>query len=89
MLDVARETYKENIADIFTLNRELNKQYELPMTLVYQETGFVFQLKKSDLDGELPRGFLDVVVRKGKWVFSSMELVSFVSSLFIVIVMIE
>ena len=76
MLDVARETYKENIADIFVLNRDLSRQHELPLTLVYQDTGFVFHLKKTDLEGELPRGFVDVVARRGKWVFSSMELVS-------------
>lgn len=50
------------------------------MTLVYQENGgFVFTMKKADLeeqaDGELPRGFVNAVMQKGRWVFSSMELV--------------
>ncbi|KAK7688084.1 hypothetical protein QCA50_008454 [Cerrena zonata] len=75
LLDVARETYKENVADIFALNAELSKQHDLPLTVVNQETGFVFQLKKNDLDGsELPRGFINVVVKKGKYTFSSLEL---------------
>jgi DNA mismatch repair protein MSH4 len=45
--------------------------------LVYQENGFVFTLKKEELEGQqLPKGFVNVVTRKGKWVFSSIELVS-------------
>lgn len=77
LLDVARETYKENIGDIYHLSRELSETHDLPLTLLYQDTGFVFSLKKKDLYGrELPPGFVNVVMRKGKWVFSSMMLVS-------------
>ncbi|KAL1664819.1 DNA mismatch repair protein MutS [Schizophyllum commune] len=77
LLDVARETYRENIGDIFHLNRTLSDAHTLPLALVYQEsTGFVFTMKKDDLEGELPRGFLNVGLKKGKWVFTSMELVS-------------
>ena len=75
LLDVARETYKENVGDIFQLNRTLFQEYGLPLTLVYQETGFVFVLKKNDLEGELPQGFVNVAMKKGRWMFSSMELV--------------
>ncbi|GJE94158.1 MutS family DNA mismatch repair protein [Phanerochaete sordida] len=74
LLDVARETYKENIGDIFTLNSELVQEHNLPFTLVYQDSGFVFTLKKADLEGELPPGFVNVTSRKGKWVFSSVDL---------------
>ncbi|KAF9523645.1 muts domain V-domain-containing protein [Crepidotus variabilis] len=74
LLDVARETYKENIGDIYQLNRKLSEEHELPLTLVYQETGFVFVLKKADLEGELPRGFVNPSLKKGRWMFSSMEL---------------
>lgn len=64
------------MADIFALNTELSKQHDLPLTVFNQENGFVFQLKKNDLDGsELPRGFINVVVKKGKYTFSSLELV--------------
>lgn len=75
---MARETYKENISDIFQLNCRLSDEYNLPLSLLYQDTGFMFTLKKSDLESageELPRGFIDVVMKKGKWLFSSMELV--------------
>ena len=75
LLDVARETYKENVGDIFQLNRTLSQEYGLSLTLVYQETGFVFVLKKNDLEGELPQGFVNVTMKKGRWTFSSMELV--------------
>lgn len=75
LLDVARETYKENVSDIYQLNKSLAEEHELPITLMYQESGFVFVLKKTALVGELPRGFINVSSRKGKWLFSSMELV--------------
>ncbi|KAJ7222335.1 muts domain V-domain-containing protein [Mycena pura] len=74
LLDVARETFKENVQDIFALNSKLAEMHELPLTLVYQETGFVFTLRKNDLDGELPRGFNNAQLRRGKWTFSSMDL---------------
>lgn len=74
LLDVARETYKENVGDIYQLNKTLSDEHELPITLMYQDSGFVFVLKKSVLDGELPRGFINVSSRKGKWLFSSLEL---------------
>jgi len=75
LLDVARETYKENVGDIYQLNKTLADQYELPLTLMYQDSGFVFVLKKTASDRELPRGFINVSSRKGRWLFSSIELV--------------
>lgn len=72
---MARETFKENVGDIFQLNRELSESHHIPIALIYQESGFVFSLKKSELDGELPAGFINVVNRRGKILFSSMELV--------------
>ncbi|KAI9065774.1 hypothetical protein FKP32DRAFT_1665232 [Trametes sanguinea] len=79
LLDVARETYKENVGDIYALRNRLSEECDLPLTLVYRDTdaGFVFALKKSDLEdagGELPRGFIDVTAQKGRLVFSSIEL---------------
>jgi hypothetical protein len=46
------------------------------MTLVYQDCGFVFAVKKADLEDELPSGFINVSVQKGRYLFSSIELVS-------------
>lgn len=80
LLDVARETYKENVADIFQLNRSLSESHSLPLQLVHQEQGFVFTLRKTDLEeagmAELPKGFVNVTERKGKWFFESIDLVS-------------
>lgn len=79
MLDVARETFKENIGDIYALCQELSNVHELPLTLIYQDSGgFVFTVKKAELaggEGELPRGFVNVTAQKGRWVFSNLELV--------------
>ena len=48
--------------------------------MIYRDSdaGFVFAVKKTDLDvgGELPRGFVDVTAQKGRWVLSSVELAS-------------
>lgn len=63
------------MGDIYQLNKTLADQYELPLTLMYQDSGFVFVLKKTASDRELPRGFINVSSRKGKWLFSSIELV--------------
>jgi hypothetical protein len=80
LLDVARETYKENVGDIFALCRELSGAHELPLQLVYQEGagGFVFALKRAEVEdaGGLPKGFINAVASKGRVVFSSLELVS-------------
>lgn len=48
------------------------------MTLVYQEGGFVFAIKKSDMESieSLPWGFVNVSMQKGRWLFNTMELVS-------------
>lgn len=37
----------------------------------------MFAVKKAELsgEGELPRGFVNVTAQKGRWVFSSLELV--------------
>jgi DNA mismatch repair protein MSH4 len=80
LLDVARETFKENVADIFQLSRTLSEEHSLPLQLLYQEHGFVFTLRKTDLDEsgltELPKGFVNVQAKKGKWFFESIDLVS-------------
>ncbi|KAI0656744.1 muts domain V-domain-containing protein [Cubamyces menziesii] len=79
LLDVARETYKENVGDIYALRSRLAEEHDLPLSLVYRDTdaGFVFIVKKAELDdigGQLPSGFIDVVAQKGRLVFSSLEL---------------
>ena len=78
---MARETYKENVGDIYALRNRLVEEHSLQFTLVYRDGdgGFVFALKKSDLEdcgGQIPTGFVDVTAQKGRWVFSSLELVS-------------
>lgn len=85
LLDVARETYKENIGDIYQLNRSLSEEHNLPLTLVYQGTGFVFALKKNDIEGELPKGFINVSLKKGRWIFSNLELVCLFALKFVLV----
>jgi len=75
LLDVARETFKENVADIYQLGRELSEVHGLPLTLVYQDSGFIFQLRKSEVEGELPTEFINVTEKKGRVAFSTLDLV--------------
>ena len=83
MLDVARETYQENVDDILELKAQLSQEYGIPLSLEYQERGggFWFTVVKDHLEGELPRGFLNVTTKGAKWCFTSMELVSHMGSL--------
>ncbi|KIY45240.1 hypothetical protein FISHEDRAFT_61251 [Fistulina hepatica ATCC 64428] len=74
LLDVARETYKEDVGDILQLSHNLADTHALPIVPVYQDDGFVFTLKKDEIQATLPRGFINVGLKKGKWVFSSIEL---------------
>ncbi|KAI9437019.1 muts domain V-domain-containing protein [Lactarius indigo] len=75
LLDVARETYKENVGDIHALHASVQEKDDLPIQLVYQESGFLFSVKKVDFDErKLPRGFINTSMQKGKWLFTTMEL---------------
>jgi len=75
LLDVARETFKENVTDIYQLGRELSEAHGLPLVLVYQDSGFIFQLKKSEVEGELSPEFINVTEKKGRITFSTLDLV--------------
>jgi DNA mismatch repair protein MSH4 len=83
LLDVARETFKENVADIYELGRELSETHGLPLALAYQDSGFIFQLKKSELEGEFPAEFINVTEKKGRVVFSTLDLVRWIFGLVI------
>ena len=60
LLDVARDSYKENVVDIFQLHRSLNETDGLLLQQVHQEQGSVPTLRKTDLEEagmtELPKG---------------------------------
>lgn len=64
-LDVARETYKENLNDAFDLCDELKKELGLEgMTLLYSNGGFVFSCSSAEWDehaSEVTRAFVNVV----------------------------
>ncbi|MBW0473963.1 hypothetical protein O181_013678 [Austropuccinia psidii MF-1] len=77
LLDVARETYKENLSDAISICEELKEQYHLPKMQFNFETraGFMLHIKKDDLmasNGKwdtnkegLPSVFTNIV-KKGK-----------------------
>ncbi|OCB89217.1 hypothetical protein A7U60_g3583 [Sanghuangporus baumii] len=78
LLDVARETYKENVADIFDLNRSLSSEHGLPLQLVHQMHGFSFTLRKRDFETvgtpTLPKHFINTTAKQGKWFFETIDL---------------
>ena len=74
---MARETYRENVGDIYQLCRELSEHHDLPFQLSYSDAGgHVLTLKKTELEGQIPKGFINVTSKGSKWSFSSLELVS-------------
>ncbi|KEP55037.1 putative DNA mismatch repair protein MutS [Rhizoctonia solani 123E] len=78
LLDVARETYRENVTDIIELQSELSKEHDLPISMQWQDNGFIFVLKKADVPPgtkSLPAPFINASMQKnGKWTFSHLEL---------------
>lgn len=81
MLDVARETYKENVSDIHELCNSLGSEHNLPFSLTYVERGggFWLTVPKDDVEDDLPRGFLNVSSKGAKYMFTSLELVDLFS----------
>jgi DNA mismatch repair protein MSH4 len=53
----------------------LREEHGFPLQSVYQDNGFVFCVKKADLEGVLPSRFINIVSKGAKFFFSSVELV--------------
>lgn len=69
LLDVARETYKENIGDIYELVKEYCDRYKLNLVLKQLSTGFILELPASDgfTARDLPPEFTNVnKIKSGK-----------------------
>ncbi|KIO30888.1 hypothetical protein M407DRAFT_221987 [Tulasnella calospora MUT 4182] len=76
LLDVARETYKENVGDILDLCKSLASDHELPFTPTFIESagGFWLTVRKDEVQGDLPRGCINVSSKGAKWKFTTLEL---------------
>ncbi|KAG9045604.1 MutS protein msh4 [Tulasnella sp. UAMH 9824] len=76
LLDVARETYKENVGDILDLCKSLASDHELPFTPTFVESagGFWLTIRKDEVQGDLPRGCINVSSKGAKWKFTTLEL---------------
>ncbi|KAG8923711.1 MutS protein msh4 [Tulasnella sp. 418] len=77
LLDVARETYKENVGDIFELAEKLSETYDISFIPVYQEKGgFWLTVRKDEVQREkdLPKECINIGTKGAKWVCSTMEL---------------
>ena len=58
------------------LTDTLREEHGIPIQSIYQENGFVFCVKKADLEDDLPQGFINVVSKGTRFLFSSVELAS-------------
>ncbi|PWN98876.1 hypothetical protein FA09DRAFT_296615 [Tilletiopsis washingtonensis] len=76
LLDVARETYKENMGDIHDLARRYSESYKLDVSLKSAATGFSLSGAESIAQRDLPSEFTNVLPTKnGKSLtFSSLPL---------------
>ncbi|KAG8914771.1 MutS protein msh4 [Tulasnella sp. 408] len=76
LLDVARETYKENVGDILDLCKSLASDHELPFTPTFVESagGFWPAVRKDEVRGDLPRGCINLRSKGAKWKFTTLEL---------------
>ncbi|KAF1953836.1 hypothetical protein CC80DRAFT_537117 [Byssothecium circinans] len=79
LLDVARQTYKENQGDAYLYVTELGENYNLGTTIKYETSrGFYIQIPKSDLEQfehrQLPPVFTNVVKRKNYVECQTLEL---------------
>ncbi|PLW11173.1 hypothetical protein PCANC_10804 [Puccinia coronata f. sp. avenae] len=88
LLNVARETYKENLSDAMALCEALKAKYHLPRLTFHFETraGFMLHIKKEDLragsggtagtdhDTGLPKVFTNIVKRGKSLHFTCLEL---------------
>ena len=62
LLDVARETYKENLNDVFEMGEELARKFGLEISMAHTQQGFVFSCPLAELDEKpLPKMFIHPV----------------------------
>ncbi|KAH8929217.1 hypothetical protein BT69DRAFT_1346041 [Atractiella rhizophila] len=79
LLDVARETYNENVTDCFELAEKLSQAHKFEIALQYSKNGYQFVSKNEDIDDRRvleKLGFKDISKKAGKTYFSSLELVA-------------
>jgi DNA mismatch repair protein MSH4 len=79
LLDVARETYKENVDDILQLTQKVATEHDLPYVPVFNTSGaglgFWLTVRKDEVP-ELRKGCIEVTGKGSKWRFTTLELVS-------------
>ncbi|KAL8279193.1 hypothetical protein RQP46_008449 [Phenoliferia psychrophenolica] len=75
LLDVARETYKENLNDAFEMGESLATKFGLDISMTHTQNGFVFSCPNVELDEKpLPKMFIHPVKKGKKTEFTSMDL---------------
>ncbi|KAK4701951.1 hypothetical protein P7C70_g4276, partial [Phenoliferia sp. Uapishka_3] len=75
LLDVARETYKENVNDAIEMGEELSRKFGLNISSNLTGQGFVFSCAAVELEEKrLPAMFVHAVKKGKKMEFSSLDL---------------
>jgi DNA mismatch repair protein MSH4 len=75
LLDVSRETFKENVGDVLQLANQMTEELGFTVISTFKESGFIFSVKKSEADSGLPKVCINVTAKGETWVFSTVELV--------------
>ncbi|CAG8564813.1 6493_t:CDS:10, partial [Scutellospora calospora] len=76
LLDVARQTYKETVNDIYEKVEQYNKQYDIPLKIQFSPTtGFYLSTSADNLaERQLPLVFINVSKKKKAFTFTTLEL---------------
>ncbi|GJJ09382.1 hypothetical protein Clacol_003604 [Clathrus columnatus] len=75
LLDVARETFRENIGDVYQLCQDISEKYEIQVQINHHATGnYFFLLKRGTLPNAPPKEFIHVTTKGNKISFSTLEL---------------
>ncbi|KIR80910.1 DNA mismatch repair protein MSH4 [Cryptococcus gattii E566] len=74
LLDVARQSYQENLQDIYDLESEVNRKYGLNCQIENVGGTFQFSIPSGQPEGLLPSEFIGIEKAKNKIRFSSQEL---------------
>ncbi|RHZ86046.1 hypothetical protein Glove_55g65 [Diversispora epigaea] len=77
LLDVARQTYKETVNDIYEIVENYNNQYEIPLKIQFSpSTGFYLSTSTDVLnEHQLPLIFINVCKKKKMLTFTTLELI--------------
>ncbi|WVQ74021.1 hypothetical protein IAR50_003602 [Cryptococcus sp. DSM 104548] len=77
LLDVARQTYQENLQDIYDLEKEVYTTYGTTCQVENKGSNFYFTVPADNIEDDLPNEFFGIEKMKNKLRFTNQELAGF------------